>query len=129
MLAVGLPTAGFDDVVTLTSSCVTVDGKLPVWLDNTLRTMIEIIVSIALIAALLPWFLVVLPVLGFIYIFVYIVFRVGTRRLYRFRLESVAPLLTHVDATVYGLSSVHAYQLVDDFKLRSYSVHSGLITR
>jgi len=96
------------------------------FLDNTLRYLISIVFSVALIAAMLPWFLLALPVFGAVYTFVYAVFRVGIRRLQRFQLESMAPLLTHVDASVHGLSSVHAYQRVDHFQHRlvSYSLKS-----
>ena len=96
-----------------------VDATLPMFLDNSLRALINLFIYIALIAAILPWFLLVLPVAGGAFMFIYIVFRVGIRRLQRFRLESMAPLLTHVDATVYGLASIHAYQRVEDFQNRS----------
>ena len=94
---------------------VLVDARLPMFLDNTLRSVVSIVFSVALIAALLPWSLLSLPVVGAAYALVYVVFRVGIRRLQRYQLESMAPLLTHVDASVYGLSSVHAYQRVDEF--------------
>ena len=96
-----------------------VDAKLPMFVNNTLRSMINILLNIALIAAVLPWFLLVVPVAGAIYLVLYVVFRVGIRTSQRFQLESMAPLLTHVDASVHGLSSVHAYQQVDDFQRRS----------
>jgi len=91
------------------------------YINNTLRNVINILIHIALIAAMLPWFLVALPIAGAVYVLLYVVFRVGIRRLQRFQLESMAPLLTHVDASVHGLSSVHAYQRVDDFQRRSVS--------
>jgi len=103
------------------SACVVVDAKLPMFINNTLRSVVNIVIHAALIAAMLPWFLVVLPVVGAVYVFFYVVFRVGIRRLQRFQLESMAPLLTHVDASVHGLSSVHAYQRLDDFQRRLVS--------
>jgi len=98
-----------------------VDAKLPVLINNTLRSVINIVIHIALIAAMLPWFLIVLPVAGAAYFLFYVVFRVGIRRLQRYQLESMSPLLTHVDASVHGLSSVHAYQRVDHFQRRPVS--------
>jgi len=98
--------------------CSTVDARLPMLADNTMRTLLNIAIYIILIAAILPWFLLVLPVAGGAFVAVYVVFRVGIRRLQRYQLESMAPLLTHVDASVHGLSSVHAYQRVDDFQSR-----------
>jgi len=91
------------------------------FLDNAIRDLTNIVVYTVLIAAMLPWFLVVLPVAAAVYVLLYVVFRVGIRRLQRFQLESMAPLLTHVDATVHGLSSVHAYQRVDHFQRRPVS--------
>ena len=91
------------------------------FINNTLRSVVNIVIHIALIAAMLPWILVVLPVAAAVYVLLYIVFRVGVRRLQRLQLESMAPLLTHVDATVHGLSSVHAYQRISDFQRRPVS--------
>jgi len=95
-----------------------VDGKLPTFIDITLTGIISIAVSVALIAAIVPWFLLVVPVTGAAFMLVYAVFRVGIQRLQRFQLESMAPVLTHVDATLHGLSSIHAYERVDDFRRR-----------
>jgi len=97
------------------------------FVNNTLRCAVTIILNAALIAAILPWFLLILPVVGAIYTLLYVVFRVGIRRLQRFQLESMAPLLTHVDASVHGLSSVHAYQQVDDFQCRSVMIYITLL--
>jgi len=86
--------------------------------DNTMRTLLNIAIYILLIAAILPAFLLVLPVAGAAFMFVYVVFRVGVRRLQRLQLESMAPLLTHVDATLHGLASIHAYERLADFQSR-----------
>jgi len=97
---------------------ILVDTRLPMLADNTMRTLLNIVIYILLVAAILPWFLLVLPVASAAFVLVYVVFRVGIRRLQRFQLESMAPLLTHVDASVHGLSSIHAYEQVDDFQSR-----------
>ena len=89
------------------------------FVDNTLRVLLNIVVYMALVVAILPWFLLVLPVIGVAFVLVYVVFRAGVTRLQRFQLESMAPLLTHVEATVHGLSSIHAYEKVEDFQRRS----------
>jgi len=91
---------------------------MPRYVNSALRAVITIVLSVVFIAVIVPWFLVVLPVIGAAFGLVYVVFWVGVRRLQRFRLESMAPLLTHVDATVHGLSSIHAYERVDDFRQR-----------
>ena len=100
------------------SVCLSVDARLPMLTDNTMRTLLNIAIYTALIAAILPWFLLLIPVAGAALVLVYAVFRVGIRRLQRFQLESMAPLLTHVDASVRGLASVHAYDRAADFQLR-----------
>jgi len=99
-------------------ACLTVDARLPMLADNTLRTLLNIAIYVILIAVILPWFLLLIPVASAAFVLVYIVFRVGIQRLQRFQLESMAPLLTHVDASVHGLASVHAYERVDDFQSR-----------
>jgi len=91
------------------------------FLDNAIHDLTNVVVYTVLIATMLPWFLLVLPVAGAAFMFLYAVFRVSIRRLQRYQLESMAPLLTHVDASVHGLSSVHAYQRVDHFQRRSVS--------
>ena len=97
---------------------IVVDAKLPMLADNTMRTLLNIAIYILLIAAILPAFLLVLPVAGAAFLLVYVVFRVGVRRLQRYQLESTAPLLTHVDASVRGLASIHAYERLPDFQAR-----------
>ena len=87
--------------------------------DNVMRTLLNAAIYIALVATILPWFLLVLPVAGTAFVLVYAVFRVGIGRLQRLQLESMAPLLTHVDASIHGLASVHAYDRLDDFQSRS----------
>lgn len=87
--------------------------------DNVMRTLLNAAIYIALVATILPWFLLVLPVAGTAFVLLYAVFRVGIGRLQRLQLESMAPLLTHVDASVHGLASVHAYDRLEDFQSRS----------
>lgn len=100
-------------------SVLSVDAKLPLLVDNTMRTLLNIAIYISLIVAILPWFVMMLPVAGAAFLLVYVVMRVGVRLLQRLQLESMAPLLTHVDSSVHGLASIHAYQRVDDFQARS----------
>jgi len=92
------------------------------FVNNTLRGIISIVVHIVLIAAVIPWVLLVLPVAVAVYWLLYAVYHAGILRLQSYQLESMAPLLTHVDASVYGLSSIHAYQRVDYFQQRSVSL-------
>ena len=103
------------------STCVVADARLPMFLDNAIHDLTNVVVYTVLIATMLPWFLLVLPVAGAAFMFLYAVFRVSIRRLQRYQLESMSPLLTHVDASVHGLSSVHAYQRVDHFQRRPVS--------
>jgi len=101
---------------------LSVDARLPMLADNTMRTLLNVAIYTALVAAILPWFLLMLPLASAAFLLVYVVFRVGIRRLQRLQLESMAPLLTHVDASVRGLASIHAYDRVDDFQLRCVCV-------
>ena len=86
--------------------------------DNTMRTLLNIAIYVALIAVILPYFVLLLPLAGAAFLLVYAVFRATIRRLQRLQLESFAPLITHVDASVRGLASLHAYDRLSDFQTR-----------
>jgi ABC-type bacteriocin/lantibiotic exporter with double-glycine peptidase domain len=87
-------------------------------IDNTIRSLLNILIYLGLIAAITPWFLVALPPAAVAFLLLYAVFRVGIRRLQRRQLASMSPLLAHVDATVRGLSSIHAYGQTNVFAQR-----------
>ena len=88
-------------------------------IDNTLRSLLNILIYLALIAAIIPWFLIVIPVSAVVFIPLYYVFRAGARELQRLQLMSTSPLLSHVDASLRGVASIRAYDMIGDFETRS----------
>lgn len=91
---------------------------MPMLIDSTLRALLNILIYIALIAAIMPWFLLALPGMVVLFVLFYVMFRAGVRELQRFQLLSFSPVLSHIDATLHGLTSIRAYDKVDDFKVK-----------
>jgi ABC-type transport system involved in cytochrome bd biosynthesis fused ATPase/permease subunit len=99
-------------------SVYAVDTVMSLHAENSLRAMVNCLICLVLIAITAPWFLVILPPSVIVFVLLYAVFRVGFLRLQRRRLASLSPLLAHVDGTVRGLSSIHAYGLTSSFAQR-----------
>lgn len=95
-----------------------VDTKLPMMIDNAMKSFLNILIYMVLIAVIMPWFLVAIFVTGVIFIILYVIFRAGVREVKRLQLISTSPLLSHVDATLRGLSSIQAYDKTTDFEVR-----------
>ena len=96
-------------------SIITVDAKLPPLVDCTLRTLVSLLLYIVLIGLIAPWVLVGVPFIFLIFLLFYLMFRVGTREFKRNQLISMSPLLSHVNASLEGLSSIKAYNKESDF--------------
>lgn len=94
------------------------DTKLPMMIENTVKSCLNILIYLVLIAIIMPWFLIAIFVTGVIFVILYIVFRAGVREVKRLQLISTSPLLSHVDATLRGLSSIQAYDKTSDFEVR-----------
>lgn len=93
----------------------TVDARLPPMIDSTIRTLISLVLYLILIAIIIPWFLVSIPFLFILFLFLYSIFRVGIREIRRMQLGSMAPLLSHINASLEGLRSIKAYNKEADF--------------
>lgn len=94
------------------------DTKLPMMIESTVKAFLNILIYIVLIAIIMPWFLIAVFVTGVIFIILYTIFRAGVREVKRFQLISTSPLLSHVEATLRGLSSIQAYDKTTDFEVR-----------
>lgn len=97
-------------------SLSTVDTRLPPWIDNSIRTIIGIFIYLIMIGVIIYWFLIAVIPVAAIFLFCYVIFRVGVRDLKRLQNISMSPLLSHVTGTLHGLASVHAYDKEDDFR-------------
>ena len=57
----------------------------------------------------IPWFLIALVILAAIFLMYSRIFRRGLRDLTRMEHVSRSPIYSHVDATINGLGTVHAF--------------------
>jgi ATP-binding cassette subfamily C (CFTR/MRP) protein 5 len=65
--------------------------------------------SIVFVVMAVPWFLIALVALTLIFAMYSRVFRRGLRDLTRLEHVSRSPIYSHVDASINGLSTVHAF--------------------
>ena len=65
--------------------------------------------SIVFVVMAVPWFLIALVFLVFIFALYSRLFRRGLRDLTRLEQVSRSPIYSHVDASINGLSTVHAF--------------------
>lgn len=87
-------------------------------IEKTLSSFLNIFIYMGLIAAIMPWFLVAVPIAMLLFLLLFVVFRVGVRELQRLQLVAMSPLVSHVDAAVRGLASIQAYGKLKDFEAR-----------
>ncbi|XP_057372866.1 ATP-binding cassette sub-family C member 5-like [Daphnia carinata] len=85
------------------------DSRIPSSTDTLIQYILVVIMSIFFVVLAVPWFLVALVVLSFIFSLYSRVFRRGLRDLTRLEHVSRSPIYSHVDATINGLSTVHAF--------------------
>ena len=87
-------------------------------IDNTLKSLLSIVLYVILIGVLIHWFLIAVPPVAVIFVFFYLIFRVGLRELKRLLNISMSPLLSHITATLEGVNSIRLYEKQEDFQER-----------
>ena len=92
-----------------------IDLQLPFNLESSFQSVIRILISIGLIAVVIPWFLVGLAPLVAIFALINVVFNRSVRQLKRMDGITRSPIYSHLTATVQGLATLHAYDKMDDF--------------
>ena len=97
---------------------ISVDAQLPPMIEQTVQSVLSILLYVIMIGVIIHWFLVAVVPLTVLFLLLYIVFRVGLRELKRLQNISMSPLLSHTAASVQGLHSVHAYNMADNFILK-----------
>ena len=83
--------------------------------EALVQSMLVVTVSIVFIAMVVPWFLVALVILAFIFALFSRVFRCALRDLKRLENVSRSPIFSHVTASVSGLDTIHAFGKEQDF--------------
>jgi ABC-type multidrug transport system fused ATPase/permease subunit len=86
-----------------------IDTKLPETAEKWFFLLLQIVISLAVIAAIIPWFLVALtPILVF-FVVCTTVFRRAVRQFKRMDNITRSPLLAHFGSTMHGLLTIRAY--------------------
>ncbi|KAL9976502.1 hypothetical protein ACROYT_G013811 [Oculina patagonica] len=92
-----------------------IDIHLPFNIDASSLNVVRILISIGMIAAIFPWFLIGLAPLVVIFGLINRVFNRSSRQLKRMDGITRSPIYSHLTATVQGLSTLHAYNKMADF--------------
>ena len=91
------------------------DIYLPFNIDSASLNIVRILISIGMIAAVFPWFLIGLAPLIVIFVLINRVFNRSSRQLKRMDGITRSPIYSHLTTTVQGLSTLHAYNKMADF--------------
>lgn len=84
-------------------------------MDQTIQCLLAMLTYLIMIGVVINWFLLAVPPLAVIFLFLYAVFRSGSRDLQRLQSISTSPLLGHISTTINGLPSIHAYDKTSEF--------------
>lgn len=89
---------------------VSVDFTLPTFLNVCCSLIASAALSCMMVAAVFPWFLLALPILGALFLYIVLIFRTTSREVKRRENLSRSPLFSHLNATLKGLPTIHAYE-------------------
>ena len=92
-----------------------IDIHLPFNTEASSQNILRILISVAMIATVFPWFLIGLFPLIILFLLITRVFNRSVRQLKRMDGITRSPLYSHLTATVQGLSTLHAYNKMADF--------------
>lgn len=80
-----------------------------------LTNVLQVIASLAMIGYVSPWFLLAVIPLGALFFFLMIVFHVCVRQLKSLDNITRSPVISHIGASVQGLTCIHAYRKTEEF--------------
>lgn len=92
-----------------------IDIHLPFNVDASSLNIVRIFISIGMIATVFPWFLMGLAPLVVVFLLINVVFNRSSRQLKRMDGITRSPMYSHLTATVQGLSTLHAYNKMNEF--------------
>ncbi|KAL4220768.1 Multidrug resistance-associated protein 5 [Mactra antiquata] len=92
-----------------------IDTRLPATSEMFLQNICMILFALAIISYVSPYFLIALIPLIICFIVLNIIFSTGVRELMRMNQITKSPVISHVTATVQGISTVYAYNKTDQF--------------
>ncbi|KAK7462637.1 hypothetical protein BaRGS_00038317, partial [Batillaria attramentaria] len=99
-----------------------VDVRLPQTVEIFIANILHVLFSLALICYVAPFFLIALVPLVIMFVIMYRIFTRTIRDLKRLDMVSRAPLLSHITASVQGITTIHAYRKTSDFLKRFCSM-------
>uniref|UniRef100_A0A4D5R9Z5 ABC protein, subfamily ABCC n=1 Tax=Scolopendra viridis TaxID=118503 RepID=A0A4D5R9Z5_SCOVI len=99
-----------------------IDVRLPFVVETFLQNLWVILFSLLFVVLIFPWFLIPMAVLSIMFFFLYVIFRVAVRDLKRIENITRSPIYSHVNATIQGLATVHAYQKESEF-IETFMTH------
>jgi ATP-binding cassette subfamily C (CFTR/MRP) protein 5 len=94
---------------------ISVDVRLPGNMEIFLQNILLIIFALISISYVSLWFLIALVPLTFFFVLLNVLFTSCIRQLKRLDSTTRSPLLSHVQASVQGISTIHAFGKSQDF--------------
>uniref|UniRef100_A0A8C9STI9 ATP binding cassette subfamily C member 12 n=1 Tax=Scleropages formosus TaxID=113540 RepID=A0A8C9STI9_SCLFO len=93
------------------------DAALPFHLENFLQNCLIVIFTLGTISAVFPYMLIAVVVLGLIFSAVLYIFQRSVREMKRMENISRSPWISLTMSTIQGLSTIHAYNKSEEFKI------------
>lgn len=91
------------------------DSRLPMNADIFLTQILQIFAALAMIAYVLPWFLIAVIPLGALFFILMFVFHKCVHDLKYLDNKTRSPIISHMGTSIQGLASIDAYQKSADF--------------
>ncbi|RDD46633.1 Multidrug resistance-associated protein 5 [Trichoplax sp. H2] len=92
-----------------------VDIRLPMFTELILQNIFLIIFSLGVIISIFPWFLLALIPLVVIFIIINVIFKGSLREVKRLDNRSRSPVISHLSATIAGITTIHAFDKTENF--------------
>ena len=98
----------------------TVEVLLTANVTSQVFLVTTIILTIALAALNFIWILVIVPVIAISLIFCYVLYVKGLKEATRIEAITSSPILTHLNESINGVSTIRVYGKIDEFEQKQY---------
>eukprot|EP01127_Copromyxa_protea_P023166 TRINITY_DN8609_c0_g1_i1.p1 TRINITY_DN8609_c0_g1~~TRINITY_DN8609_c0_g1_i1.p1 ORF type:complete len:1677 (-),score=373.81 TRINITY_DN8609_c0_g1_i1:59-4801(-) len=96
-----------------------VDTEMPVMMENWIHYFLNTISVLTVIGITVPWFTLAYIPIGATFYYILNYFIKSSRELKRIEAMSVSPLVSHISASLQGLTTIRAYGSVERFTLEN----------